>query len=111
MTTAAKKRTTTTPRRKTSAKRETPKKAVQTESVGVREFRADLAKYITGTRVVEVQHHGKTRAFVLPVYEAETVEARQELMQAATQGFEQIRQKLGMTQKEFESLLGGNTAE
>lgn len=73
---------------------------LEAQSVGIREFRADLAEYIAGDAPITITRHGETVGVFVPLRRP-TPEALQRMLEANLR----VRESLGMTDDEVEALL------
>lgn len=70
------------------------------ETVGIREFRENLASYLESSAPLAITRHGATVAFFLPVAHKRTDEEKAALYQAAAQVREMLASK-GITEDEI----------
>lgn len=74
--------------------------ALDATSVGIREFRADLAEYIAGDAPITITRHGEVVGVFVPLRRP-TPEAVQRLLEANAR----VRETLGMSDDEVEELM------
>jgi PHD/YefM family antitoxin component YafN of YafNO toxin-antitoxin module len=75
--------------------------ASRSQTVGIREFREGLAKYMSGTEPVGVTKNGKVVGYYIPTADTETLKAELERLKATTAKMEAFLSDLGVTEEDI----------
>ncbi len=73
----------------------------RSQTVGIREFREDLAKYMSGTKPIAVTKNGKVVGYYIPTADTETLKAELERLKATTAKMEAFLSDLGTSEDEI----------
>jgi antitoxin (DNA-binding transcriptional repressor) of toxin-antitoxin stability system len=73
---------------------------MESEKVGIREFRENLAAYLEGGRPLAITKHGETLGFFVPA-KKRNLQADLEAMRAAAKDMDEIIQGWGATEEEL----------
>lgn len=80
---------------------------MQTETIGVREFRENLARHLEGGRPLTIQRHGETLGYFIPARH-KSREAEVEAMRAAAKDLDEMISSWGASEddlmKEYRSI-------
>jgi PHD/YefM family antitoxin component YafN of YafNO toxin-antitoxin module len=75
--------------------------ASRNQMVGIREFREDLARYLSGTEPVAVTKNGKVMGYYIPTADTETLKAELERLKATSAKMEAFLSELGVSEDEL----------
>ena len=70
------------------------------EKIGIREFRNNLAKYISATKPIAVMRHGQTVGYFLPTHK-EPEQAELESLKVAAEKLDRLLADKGITEDEL----------
>jgi hypothetical protein len=73
----------------------------RSQTVGIREFREGLAKYMSGTEPVGVTKNGKVVGYYIPTADTDTLKAELERLKATTAKMEAFLNDLGVTEEDI----------
>jgi antitoxin (DNA-binding transcriptional repressor) of toxin-antitoxin stability system len=77
-------------------------KKVMLEKIGIREFRNNLAKYISATEPVAIMRHGQTVGYFLPTHK-KPEQAELESLKIAAEKLDRLLAEKGITEDELVS--------
>ena len=73
---------------------------MQTEKIGIREFRENLAGYLEGGRPLAITRHGETLGFFIPA-QKRSLKAEVEAMRAAAKDLDAMIAEWGASEEEL----------
>jgi PHD/YefM family antitoxin component YafN of YafNO toxin-antitoxin module len=75
--------------------------ASKLRSIGIREFRQDIAQYVDNAEPVALTRHGRTVGYFIPASDPEQTKADLELFLKSAKKVRDIVDKLGTTEEEL----------
>jgi PHD/YefM family antitoxin component YafN of YafNO toxin-antitoxin module len=74
--------------------------ASKLRSIGIREFREDLAQYVSGSEPVAVTRHGRTVGYFIPATDPEQTKADLEVFLESAKKVQTLLKKLGIREED-----------